>query len=157
MINTPRNTTIEAAGKSSVGTDLLQTPETNGLIERKSFYFAAAAAKAELCVLDLATTTYGLGTAAKKSPNGTDDHPLACGFTEEAVVAGTWADLVIYGPVNSKANANLDAGDPVCGDTAADGTVREFVEGTDGNKVGVALEADGAVTAGYARIFAMLK
>jgi hypothetical protein len=126
------------------------------------FYFAAAAAAGDLCVLDLATTvdsdgkTIGLGSAAKTSPAGTDDAPMVVGVTPTAILAEGWADIVNYGVVRVKGNANLDAGDPVCGDTAVAGQVREYVEGTDGNRVGFALEADGAITAGFARIFVQL-
>lgn len=150
MENAPRNVTHEKAGVAAVGVECL------GFIKRNLFYFAAAAAAGDLVVGDAATTTYGLGAAAKTAPAGTDDHPTVLGVLEKAVAAGAWGEVVTYGPVNVKANANLDAGDPVCGDTAAAGTVREYVEGTDGNRVGFALEADGAVTAGYARIFVQL-
>lgn len=151
MENTPRNVTLEKAGVADVGVECL------GITERKVFHFAAAGAAGDLVVSDPATTTYGLGASAKTAPAGTDDHPTVLGVLEKAVAAGDRGEVVTYGPVNVKANANLDAGDPVCGDTAAAGTVREYVEGTDGNKVGFALEADGAVTAGYARIFVQLK
>lgn len=148
--NTPRNTTMEAAVVTT------SDPSASGLINRKVFYFAAACTANSLCTLDLSTTTYGLGTAAKIAPSGTDDPPDVVGVTEVAVAAGTFGEVVTYGPVKCKAHTDLDAGDPVCGYTTTAGMVREFVEGTDGNRVGFCLEDDGAITAGYARIFVQL-
>lgn len=131
------------------------TADQGGRIQHKqSFYFAVAAAAGDLCVIDEAITTYGLGSAAKISP-ATADLPTILGVAEDAIAAGTWGELVTYGVVTVKGAADLDALDPVCSAATA-GTVREFVEGTDGNRVGFALEADGAVTAGYARIFVQL-
>lgn len=110
------------------------------------FYFAAACGQYECVVLDRSSTTYGLGSAAKESPAGTDDNPEVLGLVQKAVAAGTWAPVLTYGVGYVKMNANMDAGDPVCADTAAAGQVREYVEGTDGNRVGFALEAEGTVT-----------
>lgn len=126
---------------------------------KQVFYFAAAAALGDIVVMDRSTTTYGLGSAAKTSPT-TADFPEVLGAIDYddpngAVAAGTWREVVTYGVAKVKEAADIDAGDPVCTTNVA-GTVRELVEGTDGNRIGFALEDDGAVTAGYGRIFIQL-
>lgn len=136
------------------------TTRGQGTIQHKQlFYFAAAAALGDIVVMDRSTTTYGLGSAAKTSP-ATADFPEVLGAIDYddpdgAVVAGTWRNVVTFGVAKVKAASDIDAGDPVC-TTGTAGTCRELVEGTDGNRIGFALEDDGAVTAGYARIFVQL-
>ena len=151
-VTLPRNTTHQDT--LDVGS---RAPQST-----RRFYFAAAVAAGDLCVLDLATLvdteskTVGLGAAAKTSPTGTSDHPTVVGVAPKAIGAGSWADIVSYGVVKAKAHTDVAAGGSVCGYTTTAGMVRDCVEGTDGNRIGFALEDDGAVTAGYARIFVQL-
>lgn len=121
---------------------------------RTMFYFAAAASPGDIVVIDRASTTYGLGSAAKTSPATADLLEVvgAIDYDDPPVSAGTWAEVVTYGVVKVKLASDIDAGDPVC-TAATAGTGREMVEGVDYHKIGFALEADGAVTSGYGRIF----
>ena len=140
MHDGPRNITQEA--KAFAETPL--KPSYMGIIKRKSFYFAAACAANSLVMVDYANTTYGLGAAALKSL-ATADSGAVLGVTEHAIVAGTWAEIVVYGPVYCLAHTDVAEGSPVMSHSTA-GMVADYVEGTNGNRVGFGLEADAPYT-----------
>lgn len=122
---------------------------------KQVFYFAAAAALGDIVTIDVASTANGLGSAAKTSVNTADLATFVGAIDYDdpngAVVAGTWREVVTYGVAKVKEAADIDAGDPICTTNVA-GTVRQALN-SDVNVFGFALEDDGAVTAGYGRVF----
>ena len=105
------------------------------------FYFAAAVAKGDFIVSDLAETTYGLGAAAKESTTTADEPCL--GVAAQAVAAGEWGPVVTYGVATTASlGGSVAAGDALATGTTAGQAVT--AANTDVNVVGYALEDDTA-------------
>ena len=71
----------------------------------RDVYFSGGTNAGDLCMIDTADTTYGLGKSVKACDSA--DTALVVGFSVETTSAGSFGKIRTYGPMQ---NANVDSG-----------------------------------------------